>query len=278
MTQAALQKAFQKLPWKWGIYLVTILLLTLWLSSTPPGLLGKADAIGYAVCHRIDARSFHLGDRQLPLCVRCSGMYLGAMLGLTYQGLLSRRMSGTPPKRVLAVLAVLTATFAIDGLNSYLHLEPMLQMFPGLPRLYEPNHLLRLLTGTGMGLVIAAAIFPAFNQTVWIDHKPLPALNGLRSLGGLLILAGLLDALVMTESSLILYPLALISAAGVVAILTMVYTMIWLMIVGRENLHHSVLQMTLPLVGGFIITLSQIFFIGFVRFLLTGTWGGFPIG
>ena len=54
------------------------------LMVAPPGLLGKADALGYAVCHRIDARSFHIGTRQLPLCARCSGMYLGALLGLVF--------------------------------------------------------------------------------------------------------------------------------------------------------------------------------------------------
>jgi hypothetical protein len=52
------------------IAFIAVLLAGLW--ATPPGLLGKADAIGYAVCHRIDLRSFHLGDRQLPLCARCT--------------------------------------------------------------------------------------------------------------------------------------------------------------------------------------------------------------
>ena len=65
---------------KAGLALAVGLVLLGWLLNTPPGLLGKADAIGYAVCHRIDLRSFHLGERALPLCARCSGMYLGAML------------------------------------------------------------------------------------------------------------------------------------------------------------------------------------------------------
>ena len=68
----------------WNKLVVTaVFLLTLgWLLNTPAGLLGKADAVGYAVCHRIDLRSFNLGERQMPLCARCTGMYLGAVLGL----------------------------------------------------------------------------------------------------------------------------------------------------------------------------------------------------
>src|SRR5512143_3851532 len=74
----------------------TAIVLFFWLLNTPAGLLGKADAIGYAVCHRIDARSFHIGERQFPLCARCSGMYLGAMVALLYQAVTGRRRAGMP--------------------------------------------------------------------------------------------------------------------------------------------------------------------------------------
>ena len=83
--------------WRWLAIVSVGLLLIGWLLNTPPGLLGKADAIGYAVCHRIDLRSFHLGDRQLPLCARCTGMYLGALLALMFQFFTGRRRSGAPP-------------------------------------------------------------------------------------------------------------------------------------------------------------------------------------
>ena len=44
--------------------IAAILVFAAWFSFTPPGLLGKADAVGYAICHRIDERSFQLGDRK----------------------------------------------------------------------------------------------------------------------------------------------------------------------------------------------------------------------
>ncbi len=53
---------------------LTGLIMALWWLGTPPGLAGKADAVGYAVCHRIADRSFHVDGVQLPLCVRCTGM------------------------------------------------------------------------------------------------------------------------------------------------------------------------------------------------------------
>ena len=38
--------------------------------------------VGSVVCHQQAARSFHLGDTQLPVCARCTGLYAGAPLGL----------------------------------------------------------------------------------------------------------------------------------------------------------------------------------------------------
>ena len=67
------------------VYAALGIVLVGWLLNTPAGILGKADAIGYAVCHRIGERSFHIGGRSLSLCARCTGMYLGAMVGMVYQ-------------------------------------------------------------------------------------------------------------------------------------------------------------------------------------------------
>ena len=258
--------------WKWLVITAAGLLLFAWLLNTPAGLLGKADAIGYAVCHRIDLRSFHLGERQLPLCARCSGMYLGAVLSLGYQAVIGRRKTGTPPWGVLFILGSLLIAFAVDGLNSYLSL------FPGAPSLYHPNNTLRLLTGTGMGVVIAVALYPAFNLSVWKETDARPAIGGVRVLGVLLILALLLDAMVLTENPLVLYPLALVSAFGVMVLLTMVYSMLWLMVFKLEGRYNRIEQLILPLVGGFAIGLVQIGILALVRYFLTSTWEGFHLG
>jgi uncharacterized membrane protein len=37
-----------------------------------------AYAIGSIVCHQIAARSFHLWSAPLPVCARCTGIYIGA--------------------------------------------------------------------------------------------------------------------------------------------------------------------------------------------------------
>jgi uncharacterized membrane protein len=115
-------------------------------------------------------------------------------------------------------------------------------------------------------------------MTIWkrIDRRP--ALEGLISLGILFSLAFGLDLLVLSENPLVLYPLALLSALSVLVILTMIYSLVWVMLFKLENRFLAFRQLTLPLAGGFAIGLAQIAVLDLVRFLLTGTWDGFHIG
>jgi uncharacterized membrane protein len=239
-----------------------------WLLLTPSGLLGKADAVGYAVCHRIPTRSFFLGDRPIPLCARCSGMYLGALLGLLYQARLGKR-AGMPSLKMYGAFALFLLAFTVDGVNSYLH------FFPQAPALYEPQNLLRLLTGTGIGLGIAAVLLPTFNQSVWANTISSPALSSWRQLAELILLSGILVLLILSENPLALYPLAILSSLTVLLVLTLVYTVVWTMVLKQENRFRTLREMWPLLLAGFTTALLQIGIMDAGRFLLTGTWQGF---
>ena len=234
------------------IIAVACIVLSIWLLSTPGGVLGKADGIGYAVCHRIDERSFHVGDRALPLCARCSGMYLGAMTALTFLAVTGGKKQNFPPWSVSIPLILFVVAFGVDGTNSYLYL--IKSVAPGalanIPNLYIPNNLLRIITGSGMGIGLAAILFPAFNQSSWVEAEEKPALTW----KGLLVISVVtlaIDFLVTMESPIVLYPAAIISVAGVIILLTMVYTIVWIMLTGQENKYTNLRQMWLPLLAGF---------------------------
>jgi uncharacterized membrane protein len=254
------------------LLLLAIGVLLVWLVYTPHGLLGKADAVGYAVCHRIDLRSFHLGERTLPLCSRCTGMYLGSTLAFVYLWLRGRGRAGEFPRRgLLVVLGMLGAAFAIDGVNSYL------AFFPGGPPLYAPSNPMRLLTGTGLGLAMGSLVLPGFNQAVWKTWRKEPSLESPVDLS-LLLVAGLgVALLVLTENPLVLYPLAILSSLGVVFLLTCVYTMLVLLLTGRENHVEGWGQLIVPALAGFTLALLQIAGLDVIRYALTGTWSGFAL-
>jgi uncharacterized membrane protein len=255
-----------------GVVAAAALVWAAWLLSTPAGLLGKADAIGYAVCHRIDGRSFHLGSRALPLCARCTGMYLGVWVGLGVMAVRGgRRAAALPPRPVLAVLLGFIALMGIDGVNSYASL------FPGVPALYAPQNWLRLITGTLTGLSLAALIYPVFNQTLWSDWEARPALAGFGDLLWMVALAAGVVALVLSGWDVVLYPLALLSAAGVVVILTAMDVVIVLSVVRRESQAAGWGQAALPLVAASALAVLQIGIVDAARFAVFGTWAGLPL-
>jgi len=264
---------------RWFVLIAALLVLGAFLFITPPGLLGKADGIGYAVCHRIDHRSFHIGERQLPLCARCTGEFNAAAISLIFLGVVSRKRSNMPLRGILAVLIGFFVAFGVDGSNSYLYLLKQTYdgFLPQIPNLYTPNNTLRLLTGSGMGVAMASVLFPVINQTLWRDMDERPALTW-KEFGGLLGIIFLIDLGILSEQPFVLYPVALLSVLGVLALLGMVFSLVWVIIMRQENTFETLKQLWLPLVAGLTLAFLMISVIDLLRLQLTGTWGGFPLG
>ncbi len=242
-------------------------ILILWLAFAPPGLLGKADAVGYAVCHRIAERSFMLGDRALPVCARCSGTFLGALLGLIYQ-LPRGRRGGLPPVGIRVFLGILALAWAFDGFNSYMH------FFDGAPHFYEPQNWLRLATGTGLGLGMALILLPIMHQTFFTTFDDRPAIPNWSAFTLLLGLAALLNLAILTENPLLLYPLALLSAVSVLLLLTLCYSLLLVIFLKKDGLAATWRDVWPALAGGLTIALLQTLVIDVVRLYFTGSWGG----
>ena len=263
---------------RWLVPLAALLVFAVWFSITPPGLLGKADAIGYAICHRIDERSFHIGDRQLPLCARCTGEFYSAGFALLFFACVSPKKSGMPGWKLGAPLIIFFLAFGIDGSNSYLYLLKQTShgALNNIPNLYIPNNTLRLLTGSGMGIALASILYPAFNQSTWKLYDPEPALSW-KKLGILTAIVLVINLLILTDSPIILYPIAILSVLGVLSLLIIVFSMAWLLIMQQENIFDSLLQMWLPFLAGTTLAFLMITAIDLLRFKLTGTWGGFTI-
>ena len=278
MEQASPQSRVQNLS-RWLVPIAAILAFGVWFYITPPGLLSKADAIGYAVCHRIGERSFHIGERQLPLCARCTGEFNAAAITLIFCAIASRKRSGMPGWKLGAPLLVFFLAFAIDGSNSYLYLlkQTSRGVLDNIPNLYIPNNTLRLFTGSGMGIALASILFPAFNQTAWKEVDPQRALDW-KKLGVLVAAILLVDLAILTESPAVLYPIAVLSVLGVLALLVIVFSMAWVLIMREENAFVSLRQMWIPFIAGTTLAFLMITAIDLLRFRLTGTWGGFPLG
>jgi uncharacterized membrane protein len=256
----------------YGVAAAALAAVSVWLYYTPPGLLGKADAIAFAICHRLVSHSIMMGEQAMPLCARCTGIYLGALIGLITMGGLGRgRAGGLPRRPLLLVLIAFIGIMGIDGVNSYATL------LPGVPHLYEPQNWLRLVTGTLNGLALAALIYPVLNQTMWRDWEDRPVLGHFRELGLLLVISAVVVGLVLTNNVAILVPLALLSVVGVLALLVALNTTVLLVALRRENRATNWAGALTPLLAGFTLAIIEIGAIDVVRFAIFHTWSGFGV-
>ena len=256
--------------------LATIIALLL---APPVSLLDKVDRAAFAVCHRIPDRSYEIGGRPLPLCARCSGTYLGALAGLVVLGLRHRgRADRFPAATQMAVFAVFLLIWAVDGANSFLTL------FPGLPHLYEPRNLLRLVTGTLEGLAIAAFLLPAFNGTVWAPLHAAGAptevaagqsVGGWRDMVWLLVGGAIVVGLVSSELEFLLYPLALASGVMIVGLVGALNGMVVLMVLHRDGQTLRWREAIAPLLAGLALAMIELAAIGLARAALTA-WIDLP--
>lgn len=100
----------------------------------------------------------------------------------------------------------------------------------------------------------------------------------MEKLGAIVGLVLLVDLLILTEHPVVLYPIAIVSVLGVLSLLIIVFSMVWVMMMRLENGFDSLTQMWMPFLAGTTLALLMITVIDLLRFRLTGTWGGFPLG
>ena len=255
---------------KLTIVLVTIAvtIIVLFVQIPPSSLLGKSHLIGYGICHRIPERSFELGDGHFPLCARCTGTFLGAIVGLAAMLVLRRhRASRMAPVPVLAVLVMFVGFWGFDGLNSYL------TFFPNVPNLYEPQNWLRLTTGLLNGLALVIFVFPIFTFTLWRDTVQEPAIKSLWEMLAIMPVIVLLILALHSGIDLLLYPLAILSSLGVLLMLVMVNTMLATVVLGREAYALKWYQALVPLSVGTALAILEIVGMVLMRAYLTTQLG-----
>jgi len=268
--QSAIVDDEQRTPPQWLlITLGTLYVVALSILLFAPGgtVIERLRALDAGICAQLPTHSFYPGGQRLPLCARNTGIYLGFSIGVLLSFAQRRwRSMVLPTGWVGALLLGGIALMGIDGVNSlFVDLH--------LPHLYAPNNLLRLATGLLTGTAMAAFLVPVVNSVLWRDHDPRPMYPTLQRLAIVLPLLLLAFFGVASRWGLLLYPIALLSSAGVVVALSLINLTFVLAFSGRVEHYTRPIQAAPIFTVAMILAVSELIGLFFLNHALLATIG-----
>lgn len=147
LTPAAAAVGLSALAVVWAVTLGVAPVLAAHAHRPVPAVLAATVySVGAVVCHQAPVRSFHLDGVRMPVCARCSGLYLGAAAGMLGWWPARRRPAGTRllarPVRALAVVAVPTVVTWVAAVLGY----------------WDPGNVARALAALPLGAVVGAVV------------------------------------------------------------------------------------------------------------------------
>lgn len=248
------------------VTLAAMAVIIVWLSLTPRGFDGKLLALADSVCHGNPDHRLQIGGKLLPLCARCTGMFLGCALGAFGFGR-NTKNSGYPSPIFRVVIGLLVLFFAVDGVNSGID-----TLFGWA--LYTPTNELRLITGLGMGLALAVIIVPLWRQIMVGNIPTGPGLQEWSEFIPVFLAEAALVPLILFAPAWMYLPVAMISTLTIPVLVTIVYTLLWILILKKEAVIRNRSQQITYIALGCLTAFVQIGLLDLLRVALLGTWAG----
>ena len=259
---------------RWPVAPLALLALIALAGLLLPGTFKyKLEFLGFGVCHQIASHSLFLAGHQMPLCARCSGIYLGALMALLLLTVLHPLAGALPAPRLMPMVAFMFATMVLDGINS------TFQSIPGATALYETTNWLRLVTGVLAGIALMFVLYPIFNQSFWRKERVQRerSLEQPFELLGYFVAASVVVGVLLSADrdisigDWLYWPLTLASVGGLLALLTMTNVLV---VSTLSRRHGSVLTLAhalTPLLIALILALIELTVLSELRLALTAT-------
>jgi len=203
--------------------------------------------IGYAVCHQLPERTIFIDGKQLPVCARCIGIYIGSLISIFFILFSKRRKSNAIPVRYISFTFVfLMCIMAIDGVTSYFGIR-------------ETTNSLRLLTGLSVGIPLPFFIYPILMDNLSESSREEQILKSGYELILLILLAIVSYLLIFHFNTKIYYPIALLTGIGIFSLHYLLLVTIFSLIFYNFEPKMKILKPFLIFLSGFIL-----FFIEFI--------------
>ena len=253
-------------PWVWAFVALgtTLVLGVLFLPIR--GLDYRLQMVVHGVCAQ--AHYVNIGAYRMPLCARNTGIYAGfAGTSLALLAMGRARAAALPPIPIVLALLLGALAMVVDGLNS------LLRDIAGY-NLYTPLNELRVITGLLMGTAIAVFMLlmlnvvfrttPRRNQRVvgsWIEY------------GALLLVDLAVYLLLFFGPSLLYYPLAIFSVAGIVGVLFACNLFVLALVGGLEGAVSRLRQLARPATFALVCTAVELALLAGLRVWIDSSVG-----
>lgn len=223
----------------------------------------KLTSVMSGICGQTN--NLFLGGLQLPICARCTGIYTTFLTTLAYIFLRGRsRAAALPPWHLGAVLVGFVVILGIDGLNSLSDDLTTLHV-------YQPQNVLRTLSGIGMGISAAVVLLLICNLSLRRNaNNQQPILAGWGELLGLLVGNLLLLAGLFGNLTLLYWPVAVLSMVGMLMAFYMINVIICSIMLGYGMRISRLSQLARPALFALFPTVGIISTFAFLRFWLEG--------
>ena len=106
-------------------------------------------AVGSVICHQLPERSFFLDGHQLPVCARCTGLYLSGVAGLVGWWAVKLRRGWRPQPMPPRAATTLLFIVAVPTVISYLS---------AVSGVWDGSNLTRALLAVPLGLTAGAVV------------------------------------------------------------------------------------------------------------------------
>ncbi|MBN1484086.1 MAG: DUF2085 domain-containing protein [Chloroflexia bacterium] len=247
----------------WPLLLLGFFLLPLPLTQ-PWSLEQRVWALVHGFCAQAPGHMLSFGGRELPLCARDSGLYLGASLAMAY--LLLRGYgwaAGRPARWFWRVFALVGLFFAVDVLNSVAGDRFYASIYP-------PHNALRLASGLLLGMCLAVPLLWALSLSFAARQPQRSVFNSWGDLLALLALEGLAGLLLWSGWPFLYVPLTVLTVLAMLALL-LAGVFLWILLVTKgKQVLESCGQVLPALFWASVISAALLAGLSALRYLLVG--------
>lgn len=179
--------------------------------------------IASLVCHQLPSKAFNLNELTMPLCSRCTGIYVGFLIALIFQLILgSQKRDKFPSLGVSLFNIFFILLMPIQALSS--------QSLPWL----NNNHL-RFLTGLLFGGSINILFLPVFNYFFFQRCIDKQTVRDWEKYLFLLVIYAIIFSIHFIDVSFIFYFIGYASVIGLIAVYLMINTFLSTFIIGWKK-------------------------------------------